>query len=102
MILLLKAKLQVDEDCEMARDLVMKPDKDVEEPTKKRVAEEKLLQESFKKLKAVKVSGSHSTQDTPTHDPKEMSEEDVKNMLEIIPVSEFNVEALKVKYPLID
>nr|GEY48111.1 hypothetical protein [Tanacetum cinerariifolium] len=73
-----------------------------EEPTKKRVAEEKLLQESFKKLKAVKVSGSHSTQDTPTHDPKEMSEEDVKNMLEIIPVSEFNVEALKVKYPLID
>nr|GEW88348.1 hypothetical protein [Tanacetum cinerariifolium] len=45
--------------------------------------------ESFKKLKAVKVSGSHSTHDTPTHDPKEMSEEDVKNMLEIVPVSEF-------------
>nr|GEU57861.1 hypothetical protein [Tanacetum cinerariifolium] len=58
--------------------------------------------ESFKKLKAVEVSGSHSTQDTLTHDPKEMSEEDVKNMLEIIPVSEFKVEALQVKYPLID
>nr|GEY46132.1 hypothetical protein [Tanacetum cinerariifolium] len=58
--------------------------------------------ESFKKLKAVKVSSSHYTQDTPTNDPKEMSEEDVKNMLEIIPVSEFNVEALQVKYPLID
>nr|GEX50435.1 hypothetical protein [Tanacetum cinerariifolium] len=78
------------------------PDKDVEEPSKKRVAEETLLQESFKKLKAVEVLGSHSTQDTPTDDPKEMSEEDVKNMLEIILVSEFKVEALQVKYPLID
>nr|GEU37104.1 hypothetical protein [Tanacetum cinerariifolium] len=56
------------------------------EPTKKRVAEETLLQESFKKLKAVEVSCSHSTQDTPTDDPKEMCEEDVKNMLEIVPV----------------
>nr|GFA17467.1 hypothetical protein [Tanacetum cinerariifolium] len=75
---------------------------DVKEPTKKRVAEETLLQDSFKKLKAVEVSGSHSTQDTLTNDPKEMSEEDVKNMLEIIPVYEFKVEALQVKYPLID
>nr|GEU77540.1 hypothetical protein [Tanacetum cinerariifolium] len=58
--------------------------------------------ESFKKLKAVKVLGSHSTQDTLTDDPKEMSKEDVKNMLEIVPVSEFKVEALQVKYPLID
>nr|GEV47633.1 chaperone protein ClpB4, mitochondrial [Tanacetum cinerariifolium] len=70
------------------------PDRD-EEPTKKKVAEETLLQESFKKLKTVEVSGSHSTQDTPTDDPKEMSEEDVKNMLEIVPVSEFKVEALQ-------
>nr|GEY68007.1 reverse transcriptase domain-containing protein [Tanacetum cinerariifolium] len=31
-----------------------------------------------------------------------MSEKDVKNMLEIIPVSEFKIEALQVKYPLID
>nr|GEZ35441.1 hypothetical protein [Tanacetum cinerariifolium] len=56
---------------------LFKPDKVVEEPQKKRVAEETLLQESFKKLKAVEVLGSHSTQDTLTHDPKEMSEEDV-------------------------
>nr|GEZ08892.1 synaptobrevin, longin-like domain protein [Tanacetum cinerariifolium] len=35
---------------------LFKPDKDVEEPTKKRVAEETLLQESFKKLKAVEVN----------------------------------------------
>nr|GEV29854.1 putative ribonuclease H-like domain-containing protein [Tanacetum cinerariifolium] len=64
---------------------------------KKRVAEETLLQKSFKKLKAVKVSGSESTHDTPTNDPKEMSEEDVKNMLEIFPVFEFKVEAIQVK-----
>nr|GFC58879.1 hypothetical protein [Tanacetum cinerariifolium] len=59
-------------------------------------------QESFKKLKVVEVSGSHSIQDNPTDDPKEMSEEDVKNMLEIVPVFKFKVEALQVKYPFID
>nr|GEV95065.1 hypothetical protein [Tanacetum cinerariifolium] len=80
----------------------LKPDID-EEPTKKKVAKETLLQESFKKLRAeVEVSGSHSTQDTPTDDPKEMSKEDVKNMQQIIPVSELKVEALQVKYPHID
>nr|GEU50434.1 putative ribonuclease H-like domain-containing protein [Tanacetum cinerariifolium] len=56
--------------------------------------------ESFKKLKAVEVSASESTQDTPTIDPKEMSEEDVKNMLEIVPAFEFKVEALQVKEDL--
>nr|GEY76570.1 hypothetical protein [Tanacetum cinerariifolium] len=50
--------------------------------------------ESFKKLKAVEVSGSESTQENPTSDPNEISEEDVQNMLEIVPVFEFNVEAL--------
>nr|GEV10746.1 reverse transcriptase domain-containing protein [Tanacetum cinerariifolium] len=63
---------------------LFKPDKDVEEPKKKRVAEETLLQESFKKLKAVEVLGSESTQETPSNDLKEMSEEDVQNMLEIV------------------
>nr|GEZ15302.1 hypothetical protein [Tanacetum cinerariifolium] len=78
----------------------LKPDRD-EEPTKKRVAEETLLQESFKKLRAeVEVSSSHSTQVTLTDDPKEMSKEDVKNMLEIVPVSEFKVEALQVKHDI--
>nr|GEX04812.1 retrovirus-related Pol polyprotein from transposon TNT 1-94 [Tanacetum cinerariifolium] len=81
---------------------LFKPDKDVEEPQKKRVAEKTLLQESFKKLEAVEVLGSESTQETPTNDPKEMSEEDVQNMLEIIPVSEFKVKALHVKHPIID
>nr|GEU85962.1 hypothetical protein [Tanacetum cinerariifolium] len=55
---------------------LFKPDKDVEKPKKKRVAEETLLQESFKKLIAVEVSGSESTQETLSNDPKEMSEKD--------------------------
>nr|GEX19047.1 ribonuclease H-like domain-containing protein [Tanacetum cinerariifolium] len=42
-----------------------------------------------------------TTQETPTNDPKETSEEDVKDMLEIVPIYEFKVEALQVKYPLI-
>nr|GEX93459.1 hypothetical protein [Tanacetum cinerariifolium] len=71
------------------------PDKDVKEPQKKRVAEETLLYESFKKLKAVEVSSSDSTQETLTNNPKEMTEEDVQNMLEIVIVSEFKVEALQ-------
>nr|GEV99534.1 putative ribonuclease H-like domain-containing protein [Tanacetum cinerariifolium] len=70
------------------------------EPIKKRVAKETLLQESFKKLRAeVEVPGS---KDTLTVDPTEMSKEDVQNMLQIVPVAEFKVEALQVKYPLID
>nr|GEV82358.1 hypothetical protein [Tanacetum cinerariifolium] len=52
-----------------------------------------ILDESFKKLKAVEVLGSESTQETPTNEPKEMSKEDVQNMLEIFPVSEFMVKA---------
>nr|GEV50427.1 D-isomer specific 2-hydroxyacid dehydrogenase, catalytic domain-containing protein [Tanacetum cinerariifolium] len=74
---------------------LFKPDKDVEEPKKKRVTEEILIQEGIKKLKAVKVSGFESTQETPSNDPKEMSEDDVQNMLEIILVSELKVEALQ-------
>nr|GEV27305.1 retrovirus-related Pol polyprotein from transposon TNT 1-94 [Tanacetum cinerariifolium] len=80
----------------------LKPDRD-EEPTKKRVAKETLLHESFMKLRAeVEVSCSESTQETPTIDPKEISEKDVQNMLQIDPLSEFKVEPLQVKYPLTD
>nr|GEZ14511.1 hypothetical protein [Tanacetum cinerariifolium] len=75
-----------------------------EEPTKKRLVKETLLQESFMRLRAeVEVSGSPSTQqDTLTIDPAEISEKDVKNTLQIIPIAEFKVEALQVKYPFID
>nr|GFA97560.1 hypothetical protein [Tanacetum cinerariifolium] len=58
--------------------------------------------ESFEKLREVEVLGSESTQEIPSNDPKEMTKEDVQNMLEIVPVFEFKVEALQVKYPIID
>nr|GEV48788.1 hypothetical protein [Tanacetum cinerariifolium] len=56
----------------------LKPDRD-KEPVKKTGAEETLLQESFKKLRAeVEASGSYTTQEeTPIVDPTEISEEDV-------------------------
>nr|GEX94232.1 ribonuclease H-like domain, reverse transcriptase, RNA-dependent DNA polymerase [Tanacetum cinerariifolium] len=81
---------------------LFKPDKDVQEPKTKRVTDETLLQDSFKKLRATEVSKSESTQEIPSNDSKEMTEEDVQNMLEIVPVPEFKVEALQVKYPIID
>nr|GEW11815.1 reverse transcriptase domain-containing protein [Tanacetum cinerariifolium] len=55
-----------------------------------------------KKLRAAEVSGSESTQEIPTDDPKEITKEDVQSMLEIVLVLEFRVEALQVKYHIID
>nr|GEU91024.1 hypothetical protein [Tanacetum cinerariifolium] len=79
----------------------LKFDRD-EEPTKKRAAKRTLLQESFKKLRAeVEVLSSSSTQqDTPTVNPTKIYKEDVQNMLQIIPMVEFKVEALQVKEDL--
>nr|GEY12259.1 uncharacterized mitochondrial protein AtMg00810-like [Tanacetum cinerariifolium] len=57
---------------------------------------------NYDKLRAAEVSGFESTQDIPSNDPKEMSEEDVQNMLKIVPVFEFKVETLQVKYHIID
>nr|GEV95273.1 putative ribonuclease H-like domain-containing protein [Tanacetum cinerariifolium] len=48
---------------------------------KKIVADETPVQESFKKLRAAKVSGSEFTQEIPSNDPKEMFEEDVQNIV---------------------
>nr|GEV24270.1 hypothetical protein [Tanacetum cinerariifolium] len=62
---------------------------------KKKVADETLLRESFKNLRAAKVSGSKFTQEIPSNDTKEMTVEGVQNMLEFIPVPEFKVEALQ-------
>nr|GEV86910.1 hypothetical protein [Tanacetum cinerariifolium] len=99
--------IDVDEDITLVdvkkdEETFFKPDKDVEEPKKKRVADETLLHESFKKLRAAEVLGSESTQEIPFNDLKEITKEDVQNMLEIVLVCEFKVEALQVKYPMID
>ncbi|GJR58132.1 hypothetical protein Tco_1500294 [Tanacetum coccineum] len=47
----------------------------------KRVAEETLLQESFKKLRTAKATSSEPIQEQSTEEPKELSEEDLKNIL---------------------
>ncbi|GJR03252.1 hypothetical protein Tco_0526236 [Tanacetum coccineum] len=41
-------------------------------------------------------------QEQSTEETKEFSEEDLKTLLEIVPVEEFRVEALQTKYPIID
>ncbi|GJR12700.1 retrovirus-related pol polyprotein from transposon TNT 1-94 [Tanacetum coccineum] len=69
---------------------------------KKRVIEEALLQESFKKLRIAQASGSEPFQEQSTEELKELSEEDLKKLLEIVPVEEFRVEALQTKYPIMD
>ncbi|GJZ99987.1 hypothetical protein Tco_0672538 [Tanacetum coccineum] len=80
-----------------------KKDSKVSKSAKKRVAEEALLQESFKKVRTAQALGLEPFhQEKSTEEPKELSEEDLKKMLEIVPVEEFRVEALQTKYPIID
>ncbi|GKD55692.1 hypothetical protein Tco_1289079 [Tanacetum coccineum] len=82
---------------------LFKKDYEVSKSEKKRVTEEALLQESFKKLRTTQALGSEPfNQEKSTKEPKELSEEDLKKMLEIVPVEEFRVEALQTKYPIID
>ncbi|GJT14343.1 hypothetical protein Tco_0861385 [Tanacetum coccineum] len=81
---------------------LFKKDTEVEKTKTKRIAEETLLQESFKKLRTAEASRSEPIQEQPTEEPKELSEEELKKMLEIVPVEEIKAEALQVKYPIID
>ncbi|GJW64491.1 hypothetical protein Tco_0116375 [Tanacetum coccineum] len=76
---------------------LFKKDTEVEKTKTKRVAEETLLQESFKKLRTAEASSSEPIQEQPTEEPKELSEEELKKMLEIVPVEEIKAEALQVK-----
>ncbi|GKA68636.1 hypothetical protein Tco_0768553 [Tanacetum coccineum] len=75
---------------------LFKKDTEVEKTKTKRIAEEILLQESFKKLRVAKASRSEPIQEQPTKEPKEVSEEELKKMLEIVPVEEIKAEALQV------
>ncbi|GJW53015.1 hypothetical protein Tco_0097100 [Tanacetum coccineum] len=81
---------------------LFKKDSEVSKLEKKRVAEEASLQESFKKLRTAQDTSSAPLQEQSTKELKELSEEDVKKLLEIVPVEEFRVEALQTKYPIID
>ncbi|GKB71349.1 hypothetical protein Tco_0932761 [Tanacetum coccineum] len=75
---------------------LFKKDTEVEKTKTKRIAEETLLQESFKKLRTAEASSSKPIQEQPTEEPKELSEEELKKMLEIVPVEEIKAEALQV------
>ncbi|GKC48248.1 retrotransposon protein, putative, ty3-gypsy subclass [Tanacetum coccineum] len=81
---------------------LFKKDTNVEMTKTKRVAEETLLQESFKKLRTAKASSSEPTQEQPTKEPKELYKEELKQILVIVPVEETKAEALQIKYPIID
>nr|GFB12501.1 retrovirus-related Pol polyprotein from transposon TNT 1-94 [Tanacetum cinerariifolium] len=61
-----------------------------------------LGKESFKKLKTAKASGTEPTEEQQSKEPKELSEEGLKKMIVIVPVEELYIEALQVKYPIID
>ncbi|GKE87628.1 hypothetical protein Tco_1565103, partial [Tanacetum coccineum] len=64
---------------------LFKKDSEVSKSEKKRVAEEALLH-----------------QEKSTEEPKELSEEDLKKMLEMVLVEDFRVEAPQTKYLIID
>nr|GEV83740.1 hypothetical protein [Tanacetum cinerariifolium] len=60
-----------------------------------------LDKERFKKLKTAKATGTEPTQVRHSKEPKELSEEELKKMMELVPVEELYIEALQVKYPII-
>ncbi|GJU04971.1 hypothetical protein Tco_1121401 [Tanacetum coccineum] len=75
---------------------LFKKDTEVEKSKAKRIVEETLVQESFKKLRTAEASRSKPIQEQPTEEPKELSEEELKKMLEIVPVEKTKPEALQI------
>ncbi|GJY93095.1 hypothetical protein Tco_0508877 [Tanacetum coccineum] len=70
--------------------------------TKIGIAKETILYVSFQEVNSDEASRSEPIQEQPTEEPKELSKEELKKMLEIVPVEEIKAEALQVKYPIID
>ncbi|GJV66813.1 hypothetical protein Tco_1482322 [Tanacetum coccineum] len=66
----------------------------------KRAAEAELDHEGSKRQKTNEASGS--IQEQPDKEEKELSHEDLQQMMMVVPVEEVYVEALQVKYPIID
>nr|GEY23761.1 probable protein phosphatase 2C 27 [Tanacetum cinerariifolium] len=54
-----------------------------------------LDKESFKKLKTAKASGTEPTQEQQFEEPKELSKEELKKMMELVPVEELYIESLQ-------
>nr|GEY35678.1 Obg-like ATPase 1 [Tanacetum cinerariifolium] len=61
-----------------------------------------LDKEKSKKLKTAKASGIEPSQEQQSEDLKELYEEELKKMMELVPVKELYIEAIQVKYPIID
>ncbi|GJR10345.1 hypothetical protein Tco_0792997 [Tanacetum coccineum] len=61
-----------------------------------------LAQESSKRLKTTKASGSEPSQEHQTKDSKELFEEDLKKMMEIVLIEEVYIEDLQATYPIIE
>nr|GEX12328.1 ribonuclease H-like domain, reverse transcriptase, RNA-dependent DNA polymerase [Tanacetum cinerariifolium] len=61
-----------------------------------------LDKERIKKLKTGEGSGTESTQEQQSKEPKELSEEELKKMMELVSVKELYIKALQVKYPIMD
>nr|GFA00860.1 hypothetical protein [Tanacetum cinerariifolium] len=57
---------------------------------------------SILRSKAAEASGTEPTQEQQSEEPKELSEEELKKMMELVPVEELYIEALQVKYFIID
>ncbi|GJS18724.1 hypothetical protein Tco_0413196 [Tanacetum coccineum] len=66
----------------------------------KRSAEAELDHEGSKRQKTNEASGS--VQEQPEEEEKELSQEDLQQMMMVVPVEEVYVEDLQVKYPIID
>nr|GEX30206.1 hypothetical protein [Tanacetum cinerariifolium] len=54
-----------------------------------------LDKESFKKLKTAKVLGTEPSQEQQSEEPKELSKEELKKMIELVPVEELYIKALQ-------
>ncbi|GJY96827.1 hypothetical protein Tco_0513737 [Tanacetum coccineum] len=72
----------------------------VEVGSSKRAAEAELDHEGSKRQKTNEASGS--VQEQPDEEEKELLQEDLQQMMMVVPVEEVYVEALQDKYPIID
>ncbi|GJX74617.1 hypothetical protein Tco_0313212 [Tanacetum coccineum] len=80
---------------------IMKEDESVQKKTKKQLEQERLSHEAAIRLQKIgEVSGSVEEQSAGKE--KEVSKEELKKLLVIVPVEEVYIEALQVKYLIID
>nr|GFC16796.1 hypothetical protein [Tanacetum cinerariifolium] len=52
--------------------------------------------------KTAEALGTEPSQEQQSEEPKELSEEELKKMMKLVPVEELYIEALQVKYPIIN